>query len=239
LIEAETLIKERAELENSRNEARERQAALKVENETLRVQMDELKSRIEALKVAEGAECPLCGQPLSDAHRKSTLKQLEADGKEKGDAFRKNTAEAKTLDAQIVEYSSRITQLSGVENERLKFSNSISQLTLQLESVGAQNKEWEKSGAKRLKEITKLLESGKFAGDAKKELAKLDKELAKLGYDVSAHEAKRAEELELRGIEDDYRKLDSARELSRRIEKEIEGTGKGKGKEDRRSCRAG
>jgi DNA repair protein SbcC/Rad50 len=226
LNEAEAKVKERVELEISRNEARERQAAMKVENEALRVQMDELKTRIDALSVAEGAECPLCGQPLSDAHRKSTLKQLETEGKQKGDAFRKNTAEAKTLDAQIGEYAARIAQLSSAENERLKFSNSISQLTLQLESVTAQNKEWEKSGAKRLKEITKFLESGKFASEAKKELAKLDKELAKLGYDISAHEVKRAEEIELREVESDYHKLDSSREVSKRIENEIKELGR-------------
>ncbi|MDP1548417.1 MAG: SMC family ATPase, partial [Anaerolineales bacterium] len=226
LDEAEEKIKDRAKLETSRNEARERQAVLKVENESLRGQMDELKIRIDALSVADGAECPLCGQPLSDGHRKSTLKQLEGEGKQKGDAFRANTAEAKALDAQITEYASRITQLSNAENERLKFSNSISQLTLQLESVQTQNKEWEKSGAKRLKEITKSLESGKFAGDAKKELAKLDKELTKLGYDISAHDAKRKEELELREVEADYRKLDSAREVSKRIESEIKELGK-------------
>jgi DNA repair protein SbcC/Rad50 len=115
LDEAEANVKERIELETSRNEARERQAAMKVENETLRAQMDELKIRIDALSVAEGAECPLCGQPLSDAHRKSTLKQLEAEGKEKGDAFRKNVAESKTLEERVASYEARIKSLSNAD----------------------------------------------------------------------------------------------------------------------------
>jgi DNA repair protein SbcC/Rad50 len=221
LQEAENRVNERIELETSRNEARERQAALKVENESLRREMDELKSRIEALKVADGAECPLCGQPLSEAHRKSTLRQLEAEGKEKGDDFRKNLAESKTLEEQVASYELRVAQLSNADAERLSFSKTISQLTTQLESVKTQNAEWEKTGAKRLKEIGKVLESGKYAAEAQKTLTKLDKELAKLGYDVSAHEARRAEELELREIEEDYRKLDSAREVSKRIESEI------------------
>lgn len=225
LDEAEAKVKERVELEASRNEAREQQAALKVENDSLRREMDELKNRIEALKVADGAECPLCGQPLSEAHRKSTLEQLEAEGKTKGDLFRANTAEAKVLEKQIADYASRIAQLSNADADRLRFSNSISQLTTQLETVQKQNTEWEKTGAKRLKEIEKILESGKYASEAKKALKLLDKELAKLGYDVSAHEAKRAEELELREIEDDYRRLDSAREVSKRIEGEIKELG--------------
>lgn len=225
LQEAESRVNERVELEASRNEARERQAALKVENETLRVQMEELKRRIDALKVADGAECPLCGQPLSEAHRKSTLKQLEAEGKDKGDAFRANKKEMDDLEKQIADYASRIAQLSNADADRLRFSNSISQLTTRLETVQKQNTEWEKTGAKRLKEIEKILGSGKYASQAQRALKLLDKELAKLGYDVSAHEVKRAEELELREIEEDYRKLDSAREVSKRIESEIKELG--------------
>ncbi|MCQ3938061.1 MAG: hypothetical protein DPW18_13575 [Chloroflexi bacterium] len=218
---AEAKIRERAELEVKRNEVRERQAALKAENESLRREMEELKGRIDALRVAEGAECPLCGQPLSESHRKSTLKQLEAAGKEKGDAFRANKKEIEEIEDWAADWELRAAKLAGAEDERLRFSNFISQLTLQLESIRAQNKEWEKTGAKRLKEIEKILASEKFAGEARRELAKLDKELSKLGYDISAHEAKRREEFELREVEEDHRKLESAREVSKRIEKEI------------------
>lgn len=221
LQEVEAKIQERVELENKRNEARERQAAMKAENESLRKEMEELKGRIDALKVAEGAECPLCGQPLSESHRKSTLKQLEATGKDKGDAFRGNKKVSDELEAEIAEFAARVTKFTDAENERLRFSNSISQITSQLESIKSQSAEWDKTGAKRLKEITKLLEGRKYAQEAHKELKGLEKELAKLGYDISAHDAKRKEEIELREVEDDHRKLDSAREVSKRIEKEI------------------
>ena len=83
-----------AELENQRNEAREKNAALKVENESLRKEMDEIKKRIDSLEEAQGnAACPVCGQELSEAHRKSTLKELNKEGKDKGDQFRANKKE--------------------------------------------------------------------------------------------------------------------------------------------------
>ena len=238
LKEAEEKIQERTELEAQRNEARERQAGLKAENESLRREMDELKTRIDALKVAEGAECPLCGQPLSESHRKSTLKDLEQTGKDKGDAFRSNKKEAEDLVEQIANYESRITKLSGADNERVRFSNSISQLTLQVESIQQQSKEWEKTGAKRLKEIEKVLESGKYASEAQKALKVLDKELTKLGYDVSAHEAKRKEENDLRYVEEESRKLESARELSKRIGKEIQELEEERGKKKEETAEA-
>ncbi|HCK67163.1 MAG TPA: hypothetical protein DHW49_12945, partial [Anaerolineae bacterium] len=221
LAEVEKKIEERESVENQRNEAKERLAGLKSENATLKVEMDELKNRIDSLKVADGAECPLCGQPLSESHRKETLKQLEKDGKQKGDTFRANKKELEEIESQITNYELRITNYKNLDNERLQFSNSLSTLSLQLESVHSQNKEWEKTGAKRLKEIEKILESEKYALDSQKELAKLDKEIAKLGYDISLHESKRKEEAELRAIEEDYSKLDKVKELSKRIEKEI------------------
>ena len=74
---------------------------LKAENEALKIEMDELKVRIDTLDSADGATCPLCGQPLSAQHRKVTLKQLQAEGKEKGDRFRANKSNIEELAVNI------------------------------------------------------------------------------------------------------------------------------------------
>lgn len=221
LMDVESAIREKESVENQKNEAREKNAALKAENESLRKEMDMLKSRIDTLKVADGAECPLCGQPLSKEHRKSTLKGLENEGKEKGDSFRANKKEIEEVEKNISNYESQIMKFANMENDRLKFSNSISQLTLQIDSLKYQSVEWEKTGAKRLKEINKILEGEKFATEARKQLNKLDKELAKLGYAPSEHDAKRKEELELRYIDEEYQSLDKARAVTKQIEDEI------------------
>jgi len=214
-------VAERIEVEGKRNEARERQAALKVENETLKADMNQLKERIEALKSADGATCPLCGQELSEKHRKSTLKQLEADGKEKGDLFRSNQKETADLTKQIAENESGIRQLTSAENDRVKYASEISQLTERMDRIEALAKDWDTTGKKRLKEVEKVLENGKYAIDEQKQLAKLDKELAKLGYDASAHDEARAKESELRVVEEEYGNLKSAKEVNKQIEGEI------------------
>ena len=221
LKEAEAKVVERLELEAQRNEARERQAAMKVENETLKVEMNRLKERIEALKSADGATCPLCDQELSEKHRKSTLEQLEAEGKEAGDTYRANTDEAKSISKQIAEYEARITQLSSAENERVRLAGEISQLTEREERLQSLAAEWNAAGRKRLKEVVKLLEGGRYASDEQKQLAKLDKELAKLGYEASLHDEARKMENELRSAEEQYGNLKSAKEVSKQIESEI------------------
>ncbi|MCZ2126655.1 MAG: SMC family ATPase [Anaerolineales bacterium] len=218
---AEAKIQTRGELENQRTSAREKQAALVEENKTLSREMNELKSRIDSLMQADGADCPLCGQPLSESHRASTLAELEKIGGEKGDAYRANMKALKDGEAQIAEREANLKALAGAENERVSASNSVSKLTLKIEEIQKQNDEWKENGAKRLKEIEKILQSEKFAEESRKALKALDKELTKLGYDVSAHEAERRREGELRGVDEESRKLESARELSKRIAQEI------------------
>ncbi|HSQ20984.1 MAG TPA: SMC family ATPase, partial [Blastocatellia bacterium] len=221
LKQAEAKVAERLELEDQRNASRERQAELKAENDALKVAMNELKERIDSLKAAEGATCPLCGQELSPAHRKATLKQLENEGKEKGDRFRANQAEWGELAQQTKDYESQIAQLASAENDRVQYASEISQLTERLETLRSLAKDWDSTGKKRLKEVKKILETGKYAAEEHKRLGKLDKELEKLGYDVAAHERAREAELELRAVEEEHLNLKSAKEVSKQIAGEI------------------
>ncbi len=221
LQEAEAHIAERTEVETQRSQARERQSELKAENESLKAQMDELKQRIERLESAEGSECPLCGQSLTAEHRQVTLQQLEAEGKQKGDQYRLNQKEIAALTEQIAAYETRLKQLGSAENEHIQYTAKISQLTERVDRLQAISGDWETSGKKRLQEVETLLESGTFAADEQQQLARLDHELAQLGYDASAHDQTRRRETELRRIEEDYSSLKSAKEASRQIEQEI------------------
>lgn len=217
----EAKVAERLQLESERNTARERQAELKAENEALKVNMNELKERIDSLRAAEGATCPLCGQELSAEHRVETLVQLEREGKQKGDLFRANQTESTELARQITNYESQIASLNSAEKERIQYASEVSLLTERMETLKRFAKEWERTGKKRLKEVGKILESGKYALDEQKKLAKLDKQLEKLGYDISAHENARETELELRKVEEEHTNLKSAKEVSKQIESEI------------------
>jgi DNA repair protein SbcC/Rad50 len=222
LLEAQAKVEERNELNSQQAEAREKNAALKVENESLRKEMDEIKKRIDSLEQTEGnAACPVCGQELSEAHRESTLEELNKLGTEKGNQFRANQTELSQLTQLITQHATRITQLSSAEKDILTHSNTVSQLTERIKTLKSAEKEWEKSGKKRLAEVTKALEKESFAAEARKQLAKLDKELTKLGYDASAHDAKRKEELELREVGEEHQNLDKARAVTKQIENEI------------------
>ncbi|MFZ5909908.1 MAG: AAA family ATPase [Chloroflexota bacterium] len=174
LVETEAALEKRSEIEGARNAAREEFATLKAENELRKLEMDELKARMDQLESAEGATCPLCGQELSEKHRQSTLKQLKADGKEKGDRFRANKARMDELAKQTAGLETQAARLANAERERLTLSNSVTQWTERIEAAQKAVRQWESVGAARLKEVETLLASEKFAAEVKKPGVSLD-----------------------------------------------------------------
>jgi len=218
---AEADLASREEIEKQITSAREKQAALKAENQTLKVQMDELKARIDQLSETDGAVCPLCGQDLSEEHRKSTLAELEKDGKSQGDQYRDNQAEMKSLAEQISEHEADISKYAGSEQARMTASTKITQLTERLEGLQKQSAEWKETGEGRLGEIVESLEKGSFAEEIREKLAVIDEKLAILGYDGAAHDNARQAELQGRSAEEEFRNLESARSALKPIKDEI------------------
>ncbi len=219
---AEARLAERLQLEEQAHLSREQQVDLKAENERLKKEMNDLKERIEKLKVAQGAACPLCGQSLSEQHRLETLDGLEAEGTRRGDAFRANRLELDSLTGQLDAWQERLRGLAPAEQERLQASGRVMQLSERLDSLLSRAREWEQGGAQRLKELAGLLGTGAYAPEARQSLAQLNRELAALGYDAAAHDAARRAEEEARPAEEDFRRLETAREVSRQISGEVQ-----------------
>ncbi|MGE5072988.1 MAG: AAA family ATPase [Anaerolineae bacterium] len=221
LAQAEARVAQRLALEEQRTTSRYTQATLVAENDRLKAEMKDLRERIDALASASGVSCPLCGQELSVEHRASTLQQLEADGKERARLFRLNKDKIDESQAQQKELDGSLAALASADADRIARSSLLAQLTERLQNMHAAVKDWESKGSKRLKEVTKALDGEKYALEHRKELARLDKHLATLGYDAAAHDATRAIELEQRAADDEYRKLEAARAALAPLESEI------------------
>lgn len=219
--EAEARLARRLVLEEEAAAALVKQAELKAENDRLRLEMNEIKERMEQLEASEGLNCPLCGQELTEAHRLETVKALKKDGKARGDAHRANTASLKEMTDRVNGLAALVQELAPAEQERLEAAGSVMQWSERLQAAQARAHEWEQGGAKRLEELTTLLESGGYAKEARKRLARLDKELAALGYDAAAHDEARLTESNARVAEEEYRRLETAREVSKQIAGEV------------------
>jgi exonuclease SbcC len=114
---------------------------LRSNNAQLKKEMDELKEKIDLLGKGD-AECPLCGTELGVEGRKRIMANYEAQGREKGDAFRANHSkiqqkeeEWKSLRQDISKLEATITsertrlerQAGALERERTEAEKSLPQ----------------------------------------------------------------------------------------------------------------
>jgi exonuclease SbcC len=218
---AEARLERRARLDEILQATRQRLAEARAEKPPLKAEMDELKERIAQLSQAEGAECPLCGQPLSPVEREALIERLNTEGKELGDRFRANQAVLQQQEEQLRELEGQITELAPAEAEARQQTARQAQLNSRIELLEARRRQWEIQGARRLGEVKSSLEAGSYAPEARLRLAEVDAALKELGYDAAAHDAVRRAEEAGRASEAELRALEKARAALGPLEREI------------------
>ncbi len=186
----EALDGERTALEEAIGTLKSERSGLEATNNALRPEMNKLKERIDRLKAAEGATCPLCGQPLTEDHRVTLLADLEAQGKEWGDSFRANTTrsreigeETKQRQEAMVDIRVKVQRLSDLQKREGELKSGVKRARdaeLQLDAVRA-----------RIDAARATLEGEAFAADLRAQIAGLDAQRSALGYDSDRHSAAR------------------------------------------------
>jgi exonuclease SbcC len=186
----------------------EQQAALQVRNETLRVEMDELKEKIAQLEQA-GAECPLCTQPLTEEHRVQLLAQFQAEGRDMGDTFRENqamakalTEQAQALERQIEESGALLGELPALQRQEATLAERVEQgLRVKEELAGAQAE---------LTALEQRLADRDYGREVQVEMAQVLAQAQALGYDAAAYEAARQAVVEGQPFAEQKVRLDAA-----------------------------
>jgi len=194
--EVQAQIAHLAQLSASRDAARddlshiaEEQAALRMRNESLRVEMDALKERIAQLERAE-ASCPLCEQPLTDEHRMQLLDRFQTEGRVMGDAYRANLATVKELNARARALEGQIAQSDLLLRDMLPLQRREAALAERIEQ-GRQAAESLEAAQAELAAVERRLAAEEYETEVRSELARVLDRAQKLGYDAAAHEAAR------------------------------------------------
>ncbi len=203
----------RREEENLSN----RIASLRTMNEQLKAEMDLLKEKLDLLEGAE-ARCPLCGKELTEESREHIEAEYAVEGKEKGDLYRENKTTIGSLEESIKETRQtreaielQLIELAPLQGEQATLSKS-------LDEARTAEQGFEKAKA-QLEELDERLKKGDFAEDERTRLARLDKELKRLGYDAEKHEEIRQQLSTLAGFELAKKELDVGRQALK-LEKE-------------------
>lgn len=220
--QVEIKLAQRVELERALTEAIHRQTEAKTENPILKEKMEKVKARISQLEDSDEPDCPLCGQALTEEHRREVTTELNEEGTKMGDHYRKNQALLKKANEHVSNLQDDIGGLSSLDEELRRHRRSLDQLSDQIERMVEQQKAWKQDGARRLIEIEKELKHENYAPAARKALAKVDAELKKIGYDAAAHDAIRKDEKEKRVVEAEMRLLENARATAAPLSREIE-----------------
>ncbi len=219
----EEKLSRKEQLEQDIRQLQADHAEAKAENPRLRDEMHELKERIDQLQAAEGAECPLCGQPLDADERQVLLAGLSEKGKALGDKFRENKALLENFASQLQKMGSQLADLNGVDAVLREATRKADQIENQLASLREQEKAWKETGAARLADITTVLTESTYALEAREALKGIDAELEAVGYDLEAHEKLRQAESAGREAETRLRTLEQARAALKPIQREIAG----------------
>jgi DNA repair protein SbcC/Rad50 len=186
----ELLDGQRAQIQEQLDLLKEEKGQRDTTNVSLRTEMDELKDRMDRLKAADSAFCPLCGQPLDETSRLVLLDQLGVQGRERGDAFRNNQARMKVIadDTKVAQESlvdirvklQRLSDLKGRAGQLRAGIDAAQEAELQLDLVRA-----------RLIAAQDTLNGEAFANDLRAQISLLDEARSALGYDSDLHTAAR------------------------------------------------
>ena len=211
----------RAQLEKEMRALLDEIARARAENTRLKMEMDEIVEHRTHLENISGANCPTCEKPLSDDERQRLVDEINARGKEKGNAHRENKRLIEQSEIQYREIETELLNLQRVDAE-LKLQQRIFDTKAQeLRMKEAALTDWQEKGAVRMVELEETLRSQTFAQEARKQLAMMDAQLKKLGYDAAAHEQARRMELDGRASQDKKIQLEKARSALAPLEQNI------------------
>jgi exonuclease SbcC len=197
------------------------QADAKAENPRLKKEMDELKARITQLTLAEGAACPVCGQPLNPQERTQLIEELTSQGRQLGDRYRQNQALLKDFEARVAALESELAGLPSAQDELRRSNRLFDQVADRLRLIEQQTELWQTNVEPRRIEIARLLEAESYAPEARTQLEAIDAGLRAIGYDANAHDRARQAELDGRATEAQMRAIESARAALAPLEREI------------------
>ena len=133
-------------------------AGLKVELATLKKEGQELNERIEQLETKTGGECPVCGQPLTEEHRESTLQEVQAERDALRARYAEGLARQQALNDEDKSLSTPVQRRAQLELERDNQQRRLANYEAQLAHLETSVSDWEGgAGQARLAELTAWL----------------------------------------------------------------------------------
>ncbi|TME38768.1 MAG: SMC family ATPase [Chloroflexi bacterium] len=207
-----------AELQEVVGRAREQAAEKRTINAQLKKEMLELRAHISELDAL--STCPTCQRPMDAQHKQRLRDEYVVQGQRLRDEFRAHEGAYRELEAGV----SRDEALLASAVATLRNRETIHRRLAQSEAALAQAEEAARQAAvleKELGERQRLLREGAFAADARRELQRVERDIAALGYDEQRHASSRARAAQLAGVDRERQLLEQARLSAEHLDAQI------------------
>ena len=151
--------------------------SLQTQQPRLRQDMDELNERRQKLSVETEGACPLCGQSLTEAHRREVLADVEATGKENADQYRANRQRLESLEGEIAELNKAVRNRDRLQREVQSQRQRQATAQARLDEIQRALAVWEEDGSERLTALQEQLADDTAIKEKQLEVADLGKDV--------------------------------------------------------------
>ena len=192
-------VNELQNLDNQRDETTQTIQKMKEERSGLTVTLDALKAegiglneRLENLEAANGATCPLCGQPLTEKHRNEILVDLTNERDTKRDDYRRHQARIEEIKVQSKEHQKEVDawvlQLKNLPALQQRYGALEEQVNIAQQAQAGLHIERAK-----LTQVDDMLTNQTYGEELRAQMAQIDEQRQRIGYDPDSHEDVKAQ----------------------------------------------
>ncbi len=189
--------------------AQQKVAELQAHNQALRREMEELKTRLDALN-GVGSACPTCGRTLSEEERQRLRENWSAEGRARAEQYRANERTIKALYEQRAQLEQQLKEL------RQRLQQQRPALQREVAALEARIAQAEEARAKlpaieaALRDVEQRLTHEAYEQETRAKLGEVDAELAALAFDRTTYEQLKAQLQALKPFEQRKAELERA-----------------------------
>ncbi|PKO04899.1 MAG: hypothetical protein CVU41_14960 [Chloroflexi bacterium HGW-Chloroflexi-3] len=182
---------------------------------------DEKREHLKEFRGA-GPECPFCSQPLTQEHKQKYEDLIIKEGVEcKGIIEEENTL-IEQFTKEINEARLELKKIESIEKEFALTQNQMTEKRVNKERMQNSIDEWQKKQSSEYQTISHKLENRFFEQKYQSQMSSLKQEIKNINYDEGKHSSLQEIENQLRGTEEKYRNLETARGMLDPITKQLD-----------------
>jgi exonuclease SbcC len=168
-----------------------------------------------------GPECPFCSQPLTQDHKQKYENLIIKEGVERKGIIEEENELIEQFTKEINEGRLELKKIESIEKESTLTQNQITERRVNKNHMQNSIDEWQKKQSSEYQTILQQLENRFFEEKYQSQMASLHQEIEEINFDEDKLSSFQQLENQLRGTEEKYRNLETARGKLEPITKQL------------------